>query len=100
MDDAEEILDGVPVGDEPSAPLQRSEPSLPAKTGTPVRAQVAAVAAGSFLAGAATVGLMRRRRRRRRTAAQRIRRGPVGELVQIVGTRSVLLDVHLLGGRD
>ncbi|HEX3911767.1 MAG TPA: hypothetical protein VHW67_13810 [Solirubrobacteraceae bacterium] len=74
--------------------------------------QAAAVAAGGFVAGAAVVGLVARRRRRspalakgragRRLARGRGRRGSsgAGELVQIVGSRSLLLDVHLLGGRD
>ncbi len=66
--------------------------------------QTAAVAAGGFVAGVAVVSLVRRRRQRRALAAGRVRarRGatPVGELVQIVGSRSLLVDVHLLGGRD
>jgi hypothetical protein len=75
--------------------------------------QAAAVAATGFVAGAAAAGLVRRRRhrrdlvragsRRRMAAGRRARggRGP-GELVQIVGSRSLLVDVHLLGvpGRD
>jgi hypothetical protein len=70
--------------------------------------QAAAAAAGGFLAGAALVGLVRRLQRR--AAPARARRGAggsrrlqsgarAGELVQIVGTRSLLLDVHLLGER-
>ncbi len=75
------------------------------RTASPV-VQVAAVAAGGFVAGAAVVGLAHRRRRRRAISARHASRrrhpdrsGPIGELVQIVGTRSVLVDVHLLGGR-
>jgi len=80
--------------------------------------QAAAVAAGGFLAGAAVVGLVHRRQRRSSTLAKakagraprggiRARRAgpPAGhgaaravELVQIVGSRSLLVDVHLLGG--
>jgi hypothetical protein len=74
--------------------------------------QAAAVAAGGFVAGAAVVGLVHRRQRRstalakgRRFGAElgrgggRARKGSrAGELVQIVGSRSLLLDVHLLGG--
>jgi hypothetical protein len=72
--------------------------------------QAAAVAATGFVAGAAAAGLVRRRRHRRelvragssrrRVVAGRGRSG--GELVQIVGSRSLLVDVHLLGvpGRD
>ena len=74
--------------------------------------QAAAVAAGGFAAGAAVVGLVNRRHRNssvsaqgRRTRAGRARRSARpgergGELVQIIGSRSLLVDVHLLGGRD
>jgi hypothetical protein len=74
--------------------------------------QAAAVAAGGFVAGAAVAGLMHRHQRRSaaltkgRRAGRAIGRGrrratpTAGELVQIVGSRSLLVDVHLLGGRD
>jgi len=65
--------------------------------------QAAAMAAGGFAAGAAVAGLVHRRRSRRSVLARPLRRGargPVGELVQIVGSRSLLVDVHLLSGRD
>ncbi len=79
--------------------------------------QAAAVAAGSFVAGAAMVGLAHRRQRRRELVRAGARRGlgrgggrrggsggrgsrGMGELVQIVGSRSLLVDVHLLGGRN
>lgn len=75
--------------------------------------QAAAVAAGGFVAGAAVVGLVHRRNRRSAALARGRRAGrglgrggragrsapAVGELVQIVGSRSLLVDVHLLGGR-
>jgi hypothetical protein len=75
--------------------------------------QAAAVAAGGFVAGAAVVGLVHRRQRRsaalpkgRRSSSADLARGGrrsrrsgrAGELVQIVGSRSLLVDVHLLGG--
>ncbi len=78
--------------------------------------QAAAVAAGGFVAGAAVVGLVARRQRHtpaltkgrgagralKRSGGRRRRGGSsgAGELVQIVGSRSLLVDVHLLGGRD
>jgi hypothetical protein len=76
--------------------------------------QAAALAAGGFVAGAAIVGLVARRQRRStalssgRRAGRELARGGrgaraagrAGELVQIVGSRSLLVDVHLLGGRD
>jgi hypothetical protein len=73
--------------------------------------QAAAVAATGFVAGAAAAGLVRRRRHRRELVRSGSRRRvpsggrgarAAGELVQIVGSRSLLVDVHLLGvpGRD
>jgi len=72
--------------------------------------QAAAVAAGGFVAGAAVVGLMHHRQRRsaaltkgRKSTRELSRRGTgrggkTGEVAQIVGSRSFLVDVHLLGG--
>ena len=72
----------------------------------------AAVAVGGFVAGAAIVGLAHRRRERTLTRARkrrlavrrhsRARRQGAGNLsvLEIVGSRSLLVDVHLLGGRD
>lgn len=64
--------------------------------------QAAAVAAGGFVAGAAVVGLVHRRQQRSAVLSRGRRSGrrggKAGELVQIVGSRSFLLDVHLLGG--
>jgi hypothetical protein len=114
----EEILDAVPVlADEPgavpaaaragSSELERR----PAGVVLPA-VQAAAVAAGGFVAGAAVVGLVHRRQRRALLPAKaargagRLGRGGArrssraGELIQIVGSRSLLVDVHLLGGAD
>jgi hypothetical protein len=114
----EEVLDAVPVlAEQPrivarrqaegAGALERSAASvMPA-------VQAAAVAAGGFVAGAAVVGIVHRRQRRSlrlakgrrgagklgRGGASR-RAGRAGELIQIVGSRSLLLDVHLLGGAD
>jgi hypothetical protein len=67
--------------------------------------QAAAAAAGGFVAGAAVVGLVHRRHARalargRGGRSLRGRRGAAGvaDRLQIVGSRSLLLDVHLLGG--
>jgi hypothetical protein len=74
----------------------------PSRAMVPV-AQAAAVAAGGFVAGAAVVGLVGRRRARPRgrVPARRRRKELArgGELLQIVGSRSLLVDVHLLGAR-
>lgn len=65
--------------------------------------QAMVLAAGGFVAGAAVVGLAGRRRGlRARPPARRRgarRENRAGELVRIVGSRSLLVDVHLLGGR-
>jgi hypothetical protein len=98
---APEVLETVLVSttELPGAPAER--PSLPA-------VQAAAVAAGGFLAGAAMVGVLARHRRarppaprprrllRRRGAAAR-RQSSAGDLLQVVASRSLLVDVHLLG---
>jgi hypothetical protein len=63
--------------------------------------QAAAVAAGGFVAGAAVVGLVHRRQRRSGALAKgrgTRRSNRASELVQVVGSRSFLVDVHLLGG--
>ncbi len=113
MGDTEEV-DALPVlADEPTVVASPAH-TLPAEGG-PGRAvvpavQAAAVAAGGFVAGAAVVGLVQRRRRRTALAkgrrGRRLSRGGrdgrsanrAGELLQIVGSRSLLVDVHLLGG--
>lgn len=68
--------------------------------------QAAAVAAGGFVAGAAVVGLVNHRHNRalaqgqpRRRLLRRSRGGQV-EALQIVSTRSILVDVHLLNNGE
>jgi hypothetical protein len=68
--------------------------------------QAAAVAAGGFVAGAAVVGLVNHRHNRalaqgqpRRRLLRRSRGGRV-EALQIVSTRSLLVDVHLLNNGE
>lgn len=87
-------------------PARRSRTALP---GPPRAAalpavQAAAAAATGFVAGAAVVGLAHRRHKRaaaltkgRRARRHRSAGGVAGELIQVVGSRSLLLDVHLLG---
>ena len=93
-----EVVSARPAGAELQS--RRSAGSLPA-------VQAAAAAAGGFVAGAAVVGLMGRHHRRRAAldAGRRSllgrrssRNAAPGERLQIVGSRSLLLDVHLLGG--
>lgn len=124
LDDEAEVIDGVPVlAEEPalasasasgamSGPAARSR-ALVARMPAPVQSAVAAL--GGVLAGAAIVGLVRRRNRHRSGALARhspirvLRRGAgrrgrgrggaASELVQVVASRSLLVDVHLLGSR-
>jgi hypothetical protein len=111
-----EVVDGLPVlAGQPHVLGQRADTgALPGewRSGAAVlpAVQAAAVAAGGFVAGAAVVGLMHHRQRRsvaltkgRKSARELSRRGTgrggkTGELAQIVGSRSFLVDVHLLGG--
>ena len=97
-DDAEEV-DAVPVF-ESTAAIEPHRPAL-----LPVPVQAAAVAVTGFVVGLLTIVLFRRRRERR--AARRGGRRPArrdrgGEEPRpgIVASRSFLVDVHLLGGRD
>ena len=115
MGDTEEV-DALPVLAQEPTVIAPSARALPADAGlgraVVPAVQAAAVAAGSFVAGAAVVGLVHRRRRtalargrspRRLNRARTPRRDSrsakgAGELLQIVGSRSLLVDVHLLGG--
>ena len=83
---SEEVVDGLPVL-APVRTLERASPALPA-------VQAAAAAATGFVAGAATLALVRRHTARKvaRVSAKRT----VGGL-PIIGTRSFLVDVHLIG---
>ncbi len=106
----DEVLDGVPVlSDESSGVSMFPTPpsralARPLLTG-PI--QTVAAAAGGFVAGAAVLGLVHRRHIRRAAlvAARPPRRigragrrsSSVGEVVEVVASRSLLVDVHLLG---
>jgi hypothetical protein len=83
IDDVE-IIDGLPVLAEVRAIEAASPVTLPA-------VQAAAAAATGFVAGAATLALVRRRSARR---VARGRRAPGG--LPIIDTRSFLVDVHLI----
>jgi hypothetical protein len=115
VNEAEEIEQLDELAEEVSitrlAPAPGSLPGTRSPGGAvPVRA-AAVAAAGSFMAGAAVVGIISRRQRRssalvkarpRARILPRPRRSSrptpaAGERLQIVGTRKLLLDVHLLG---
>jgi hypothetical protein len=91
--DIEEV-DALPVlAPEPASPVLAPRSLVPA-------VQTAAVAAGGFVAGAVVVGVLGRRHRRTLARAGRQltpRKRSPRQLVEIVGSRSLLVDVHLLG---
>jgi hypothetical protein len=106
-----EVLDALPVlASEPTVVRAKSLPGALARSGGAVMpaVQAAAVAAGGFVAGAAVVGLVQRRQRNAASISKGGRRArgagrggrtvaAGGELMQIVSSRSLLVDVHLLG---
>ena len=82
----EETIDGLPVLAEVRT-IERVAPvALPA-------VQAAAAAATGFVAGAATLALVKRRSARKLARTQR---RPVN-MLPIVGSRTFLVDVHLVG---
>jgi hypothetical protein len=115
IDALAETVDALPVlADRPALPrprISRRSARLPARAGaaTIPAVQAAAVAAGAAVAGAAVAGLVHRRQRRTPALAgggrigRALSRGGSGkgrggaELVEIVGSRTLLVDVHLLG---
>jgi hypothetical protein len=84
----EETVEGVPVLAEVRAIGPHSPVSLPA-------VQAAAVAATGFVAGAATLALVRRHSARKIARSRQPRRAL--DALPIVGSRSFLVDVHLIG---
>ena len=87
-DDAEPT-DGIPV----LAEVRTLEPSPPS---VPLVVQAVAMAATGFVAGAATMALVRRRGGRGPARSARQRPRPAQPGLTVVGTRSFLVDVHLL----
>ncbi len=92
---AEEVAIAEPVRAE-LVQQQRARPAV----------QAAVAAAGGFVAGAAVVGLVSRHRsagtlakprRARSLRGGRASQGTGAEILQVVGSRTLLLDVHLLG---
>jgi len=69
----------------------------PARPPASPAVQAAAVAATGFVAGATTFALVKRARTRRALPVKRRRGKRAGDLVgEVVGSRSFLVDVHLL----
>lgn len=82
----EEVVDALPVRAE-----SRAIEPLAAR---PV-VQAAAVVATGFVAGAATVAVMRRRGARKALRRRR-RSSRTGEVLEIISSTSLLVDVHLV----
>ena len=88
IDADEEVVDGLPVLADVRTLEQKTPTALPA-------VQAAAAAATGFVAGAATIALLRRHSARKVARARLTsRRGSSG--LPIVGSRSFLVDVHLI----
>lgn len=83
-----ETVDGLPVLAEVRA-LAPAPPGFPA-------VQAAAAAATGFIAGAATLALVRRHSARKLARAHRSVPRRAADMLPIVGTRTFLVDVHLL----
>ncbi len=85
----EEVVDGLPVVADVH-PIERISPiALPA-------VQAAAAAATGFVAGAATIALVKRHSARKLARAQRrVPRRPV-EMLPVIASRTFLVDVHVL----
>lgn len=104
---ATEEVDAILVEIDEQVILQAApQPLAPAPRTLVPSVQAAAVAAGGFVAGAAVVGLVSRRHSRAlakgpapRRLLRRSRNARV-QALQIVSTRSVLVDVHLLGNGE
>src|SRR5512143_3411717 len=87
VSDDEETVDGLPVLAD-VRPIERLSPAaLPA-------VQAATAAATGFVAGAATLALVKRHSARKIARSQPLR---VADMLPILGTRTFLVDVHLIG---
>jgi hypothetical protein len=89
----EELVDGLPV----LAEVRAIEPATPAILPA---VQAAAAAATGFVAGAATLALVRRHSTRKQSRTRRVSARRGGELLPIVGSRTFLVDVHLIKSGD
>lgn len=86
----EETVEGLPV----LADVRVIEPAASATLPT---VQAAAAAATGFVAGAATLAVMRRHRTRKLARLQRSGPRRAFDMLPIVGSRTFLVDVHLIG---
>ena len=86
---AEETVDGLPVLADVRALEPTSHVSLPA-------VQAAAAAATGFVAGAATLALVRRHSARKLARSRRLTTRRSADMLPIVGSRTFLVDVYLI----
>src|SRR4051812_38975117 len=89
VSELEEVVDGVPVLRDDAAIAPAPRPAA-----APVAVQAAAVAGASFLAGAGAIALLKNRKAR--GAVMRMGRGRKSQKLQVVGTRTFLVDVHFV----
>jgi hypothetical protein len=104
-----DIVDGVateePLADDEAfgsnlpAPTPEVRAIEPQRSAPPAVVQAVALAAGSFVAGAATVAIVRTAARAVGNAASGTRRPARRRSDDVVSTRTFLVDVHLLGDR-
>lgn len=86
----EETVEGLPVLAD-VRPLERPAPvALPA-------VQAAAAVATGFVAGAATIALVKRHHTRRSVRVARSAPRRAVDMLPIVGSRTFLVDIHLIG---
>jgi hypothetical protein len=85
--ETEETVEGVPV-------LAEARPIAPAGPAALPAVQAVAVAATGFVAGAATIALVKRHSARKLARRGGPRRAV--DMLPIVGTRTFLVDVHLI----
>ena len=87
-----EVVDATPVLHEPgSVPVARTP-------GGEIAVQAAAVAGASFVAGAGIIALLRSRRARK-NALKLLRGRRKNGRIEVLGTRSFLVDVHFVDRR-
>jgi hypothetical protein len=91
-----EVVDGLPVlsSDDAHTAVAPASQASGAAALVPSR-QAAALAAGTFVAGAATAAMVHRRRTKSLTRKLRKKKGRVA-LGEVVASNSFLVDVHLL----
>jgi hypothetical protein len=90
VDPDEEIVDGLPVIAEVRTIERPTPASLPA-------VQAAAAAATGFVAGAATIALIKRRSARKLARSGKNGSRRVADMLPITASRSFLVDVHVIG---